>query len=140
MGDEITEMRRGVESNGRSPDEFTVAPFIPAAMAEDTETAKRRVKGWIAQEMAMGYDRALERYGFGASADKAAKRWRAGDREAAAESISDEIVDEFAIFGTPSEFTDDLSEFQAAGVDLPILWPAPQATTDEFRLTIDEAV
>ena len=115
----------------------TIAPWIPAAVADEPAVAKRRVKDLLAQEMAMGYNRLLHDHGFGEPADEAHELWRSGDREAAADAITDELIDEFAVYGTPETCRERLAPYYEAGADLPILWPPFTASRDAVEELID---
>lgn len=115
----------------------TIAPWVPAAIADDPKVAKRRVKELLAQEMAMGYNRLLGEHGYGEAADEAHNLWQTGDRRAAADAITDDIVEEFAIYGTPETCREQLTPYYEAGADIPILWPPFTASQDEVERLID---
>lgn len=115
----------------------TVAPWIPTAVDTDRDHARRRVKELMAHEMAMGYNRLMHQHGFGAEADAAYERWHDGDRDAAAEAISDEMADEFGVYGAAAECHERLDTYRDAGVDVPVLWPAFTASNDEVFGMLD---
>lgn len=131
----IEELQRTAAAAGRDP--VTVAPWIPLGVADDRQRARRLVRELIAQEMAMGYDRLLNQYGYGAVASTARTKWLAGDRAGAAEAIPVEVLDEFAVYGTPADCRESIHQYCELGVDLPIVWPPFSATADEYRLLIE---
>lgn len=85
----------------------------------------------------MGFNRLLHDYGFGEPADEAHELWRSGDREAADDAITSELVDEFAVYGTPETCGEGLAPYYEAGVDIPILWPPFTASRDSVEDPID---
>lgn len=114
-------------------DEVTIAPWIPTAVDDDPAAAESRIRHMLAQEFAMGYNRIFRDYGYGENADEVHDTWRDGDREAAQAAISDEILDEFTIYGTPENCQEQLTEYYDAGVTEPILWPSFTATRDDVE-------
>lgn len=120
---------------GRSPP--TMAPWVPMAMADDRARAERQARLLLAQEMAMGYNRLVRRFGYGDEGDEAFEQWRAGDREAAAAAITDEMLRDFTVFGTPQECIDGLERFIDAGADLPIVWLPFAASPTELSEMIE---
>lgn len=120
MAEFVGEIETAAERAGR--DRPTMAPWIVYSMATDPEYAKRHARLMLAQEMAMGYNRLVAKFGFGEPADAAHSAWRDGDREAAASAITDEMVDEFTIHGTPEECMAGLESVVEMGVDHPVVW------------------
>ena len=123
----------GARKADRDPDEITVAPMVGAAVDDDPEVAADHARSFLAQEMAMGYNRLAERFGFGEEGNEAHDRWREGDREGAADAISDEMLHELAIYGTPEQFREDIQRYEDAGCDTVVLFPpysAPNSTTE----------
>ncbi|MFO7926488.1 MAG: LLM class flavin-dependent oxidoreductase [Halobacteriota archaeon] len=81
-----------------------VAPYVPSAVADDSETAKDVVRGHIAYYVGngKGYENAVgELFPDGASA--VAEAWRGGDRGEAANAVTDEMVEALGVAGTPEE-------------------------------------
>jgi probable F420-dependent oxidoreductase len=115
----------------------TMAPWIPLSMADHHEEAKSQARLLLAQEMAMGYNELVRKYGYGDSADEAFERWRAGDREHAAAAIPDEMLDEFTVYGTPEACLEGLRSYVERGVDLPIIWLPFASSLPELTETIE---
>lgn len=131
----VGEMGDHAEAAGREPP--TVAPWVPTAVDDDPDHAAWRVRELIAQEMAMGYNEGMERYGFREEADRAHERFRAGDREAAAEAISDEMLDAFAVHGTPEAVRARYELLFASGADTVVAMPPFSATPDEVETLVE---
>jgi probable F420-dependent oxidoreductase len=59
--------------------------------------------------------------------------WRSGDRKAALEAIPDQLVDELVVHGGTEACRERVAEYQAAGLDTPVLAiiPTPDASMPE---------
>jgi alkanesulfonate monooxygenase SsuD/methylene tetrahydromethanopterin reductase-like flavin-dependent oxidoreductase (luciferase family) len=128
------EMRSDREQNS----DLTVAPWIPTAVDADPDRAERRVRAHLAQELGMGYNRVFRQYGYGDSVDEVTETWREGDREAAMAAISEEILSDFTIHGTPDSCREQLTRYVDSGADLPIVWPSFEATVDDVETLVRE--
>lgn len=137
MSQKIASIRDEARSADRDPSTLTVAPWIPFAISDDSERAELLARKFVSQEMAMGYNNLVRKYGFGDEGDEAAELWRDGDREAAAAALPEEMLDEFAIYGTPADCRDDIRQCLDAGVDLPVLIPPFHAEVAETEFMIE---
>lgn len=81
-----------------------VAPYVPAAVSDDADEAKDTVRGHIAYYVGngRGYERAVSKR-FPDDASAVAEAWRSGDRRAAAENVTDEMVGALGVAGTPEQ-------------------------------------
>ncbi|MCY4729929.1 LLM class flavin-dependent oxidoreductase [Natronomonas gomsonensis] len=127
----------GARKANRDPDDITVAPMVGAAVDDDPEVAANHARSFLAQEMAMGYNRLAEKFGFGEEGNEAHDRWREGDREGAADAISDEMLHELAIYGTPEQFREDIQRYENAGCDTVVLFPPYSAPNSTIEAIID---
>jgi probable F420-dependent oxidoreductase len=57
--------------------------------------------------------------------------WAAGDRKRALELIPDKVVDELVVHGPPGVCRDRVAQYQASGLDTPVLMIVPAPGTDE---------
>jgi probable F420-dependent oxidoreductase len=57
--------------------------------------------------------------------------WAAGDRKAALAAIDDELVDELVVHGAPGYCRERVAEYQAAGLDTPVIAIVPAPGVDE---------
>jgi alkanesulfonate monooxygenase SsuD/methylene tetrahydromethanopterin reductase-like flavin-dependent oxidoreductase (luciferase family) len=133
------EVREAATDRGRDPDDIEAVPWVVTAVSDDPARADRLARGHLAHEMGVGYDSLAAEYGYEAAAEEAARRWRDGDREAAAEAISEEMVEELTISGTPAGCRTQLDAFYEAGADQVVLLP-PFSATDDERVLILEAL
>lgn len=127
----------GARAADRDPDEITVAPMVGTAVAEDPAVAESHVRDFLAQEMAMGYNRLAETYGFGEPAQEAFERWRNGDREGAADAITGEMLDELAIYGTAEQCRRQVTQYADAGCDVVVFFPPFSAPAEITNNIID---
>jgi probable F420-dependent oxidoreductase len=57
--------------------------------------------------------------------------WAAGDRKAALAAIDDDLVDELVVHGPPSYCRERVAEYQAAGLDTPVIAIVPAPGVDQ---------
>jgi alkanesulfonate monooxygenase SsuD/methylene tetrahydromethanopterin reductase-like flavin-dependent oxidoreductase (luciferase family) len=106
------EILRGVESADRDPADVSVTPLVTTSVAETTATAREQARRSLAQAMAVGYNGLVSQFGFEDGPDEAAAHWKEGNRDAAVAAISDAMVDELTVAGTPEECRQRLQELQ----------------------------
>jgi probable F420-dependent oxidoreductase len=59
------------------------------------------------------------------------KAWAAGDRKGALEAIPDQVVDDLVVHGRPEECRERVAEYQAQGLDTPVIMIVPTPGVDE---------
>ena len=112
---------------GRQPGEMTTAPQILSCASDDEEivaNAIRQARAHMAfyiGGMGRYYYDLFCRYGYQAEGDAVRRAWTEGDRGAAAEAITDEMVDSITAIGTPDECRRKMDRFRANGVDMPLV-------------------
>lgn len=106
------EVLRGVENANRDPADVSVTPLVTTSVAETTATAREQARRSLAQAMAVGYNGLVSQFGFEDGPDEAAAHWKEGNRDAAVAAISDAMVDELTVAGTPEECRQRLQELQ----------------------------
>lgn len=85
----------------------------------------------------MGYNEGMGRYGFREAADRAHERFRAGDREGAADAIPREMADALAVHGTPAEVRARYELLFASGADVVVAMPPFSATSGEVEALVE---
>jgi alkanesulfonate monooxygenase SsuD/methylene tetrahydromethanopterin reductase-like flavin-dependent oxidoreductase (luciferase family) len=122
----------------RDADDISVAPYVPAAVHDDPAVARDAVRGHVAYYVGNGegYRRAVaERFPDGA--DAVAGAWREGEREAAREAVTDEMVAALGVAGTPDEAREQFDELCAMDVvDRPLV-TIPQDAPGMLDATIE---
>jgi 5,10-methylenetetrahydromethanopterin reductase len=111
LGDAFETIAETASETGRDPDGIEVAPYVPSAVADDTEDAKGAIRGHLAYYVGSGegYRRAVAQE-FPEAADAVAEAWRAGDRDDARGAVTDEMIEALGIAGTPEEARAQLDE------------------------------
>ncbi|MFB6309979.1 MAG: LLM class flavin-dependent oxidoreductase [Salinirussus sp.] len=97
---------------GRDPSDITVTPYVPCAVSDDAEEAEALVRNHLAYYLGSsdGYKNAAA-LSFPEAADTVADAWRSGDRDDARAAVTEEMLQQLAIVGTPGvarERYDDL--------------------------------
>lgn len=118
------------ERAGRDPDAITVAPYVPAAVADDPEEAREALRGHIAYYVGngRGYEQAVASQ-FPEEADRIAREWRDGDRSTATSYVSNDMIAALGVAGTPEEARTQLREIASMdAVDRPLLTVPNNAT------------
>ncbi|HUG06177.1 MAG TPA: LLM class flavin-dependent oxidoreductase [Candidatus Limnocylindria bacterium] len=109
---------------GRERSSFTVAPLLPAIVTDDEAGARailRRHLAFYIGGMGRFYREAVASHGFAGVAEEVRRLWDARQRDAAAEAVTDELLDAFAIVGDASRCRARVDDFRAAGADVPVV-------------------
>lgn len=120
----------GIAQANRVREDVEVAPLVPGSLADDIADARDAVRSVVSFYFgAMGskdknfYVDLAKRYGHGDSANRCQDAFLAGDRDAAAQALSDELLDLVALVATPDTLGQRLEAYEAAGVDTLIVAP-----------------
>lgn len=118
----------GAKAAGRDPAELDCVIRVTVAMDEDPEVL-RFVERRLITTYAMVdvYNRSLAQQGFDVEAKEIVEAWRAGDRDRAAESVSDEMRGQLNIAGDAETCRLKLERFRVAGVKTPVVLPVSVA-------------
>lgn len=110
---------------GRDPDDLVVNPFVPAAVSDDAEEAqdviRENLAGYVGKFTDDSYKNVVHD-AYPEETDRIADRWRSGDEAGAIAAVTDEMVDDFGVAGTPDEARARLRELAGeSGVDVPLV-------------------
>jgi probable F420-dependent oxidoreductase len=106
-------VERGTEKSGRAPTDVSIMGVVICAISDDTASARREAAAQIAFYVApKAYGPVMEASGFGAEAATIQSAFRKGDHEAMIASVSDAMIDQMSVAGTPDEVRDKLPEFE----------------------------
>ncbi|MFD9656291.1 LLM class flavin-dependent oxidoreductase [Streptomyces mirabilis] len=133
----------GLTASGRSRADFDICQGAEVAFAKDEDALRTMVAG-RKKELAfslggMGsastnfYNNAYSRQGWADVAAEVRERWQAGDRDGAAELVTDEMVLGTTLIGAEDMVRDRLRVWRDAGVDTVRFYPAGE--TLDARLT-----
>jgi alkanesulfonate monooxygenase SsuD/methylene tetrahydromethanopterin reductase-like flavin-dependent oxidoreductase (luciferase family) len=88
---------------GRDPEAIAVTPYVPCAVSEDEQAARDAIQGHIAYYVGSGrgYQNAVA-MSYPDEADQIADAWSTGDRDRARELVTQAMIDDLSIAGTPS--------------------------------------
>lgn len=138
--DELREhVDRGADRAGRSAGDVETIPFATTCVLEDGDRGRDRAREEIAHYVGAMGDYTLEaltQLGFGETAAEVDERWQEGEKAAAADAVSDELLAEITVSGTPAEAAETLERY-GDETDGLIVLPAKAATEAEIRETIE---
>jgi alkanesulfonate monooxygenase SsuD/methylene tetrahydromethanopterin reductase-like flavin-dependent oxidoreductase (luciferase family) len=126
--------------SGRQPEHLVVNPFVPAAVSEDPDRARAIIKenlaGYIGKFTDDSY-RNIVHETYPRETDRISNRWRAGDESGAITAVSEEMVADFGVAGTPEQARAQLRDIATSRVvDVPLV-VVPHGAYDEVgELTI----
>ena len=121
-------LNQGALRSGRDMSDFEIAPMILTAVSDDDARGVRDIArahiAFYVGGMGTFYAELVTRQGFGEEAARIAQEWakpgRAG-RSAAAEAVTDEMLDAMTLAGDRRHVFNKLEEYASAGVTLPIV-------------------
>jgi probable F420-dependent oxidoreductase len=123
----------GAELAGRAPDDVAVADWVVVAASDDREQAREDAKRQIAFHATVRtYDRILDLHGFTEVAARIRELWKSFDLAGMTALVTDEMLDEMAVAGTPDECRAAV-ERRADSADR-LLLGAPVVATDPGRM------
>jgi alkanesulfonate monooxygenase SsuD/methylene tetrahydromethanopterin reductase-like flavin-dependent oxidoreductase (luciferase family) len=109
--------------NSNMPQNLVISPFV-ITCASQSEKAKNLVKKHIAYYVGgMGtfYNNFMKRLGFSKEADKIMIAWKQGNRELAAQQVSESMLKQIAITGNPEEVRARYLELYQKNISLPVV-------------------
>ena len=118
--------RDAAARSGGDPDARECIVSIPTFVSADLEQARSAARYNLAFYAQMPFYAGLwERCGFAEEVDALRQAWSRRDRRAAAEVVSERMVEEICVFGSAERCREQLDAFRAAGVTLPVLAVSP---------------
>lgn len=117
-------LAEGAARSGRSVDDVVVAPFTTVIPMPDPDASYRSARKMISfyiGGMGVYYHGLLSRMGFPDNADLVRNLYVENKRQAAADAVSQEMLDALVIAGDPAFCRERLAEWRTSGVGLPIL-------------------
>lgn len=137
----LSKLRASAQETGRDEKSIEVTGYILTHVDKSRREALNRAKRepFVIYMMSVLSNFSLERAGFEpALRDKIAEAWRAEDYHKAAEIIPDEMLDAFALCGTPEEVAEGLARYNEAGMTMPMIQPVLQED-DQIRKALKAA-
>jgi len=128
----------GASKQGRDPEAIDTVPYVTTCVLDDGVRAKSRCREMIAFYVgAMGdhHFNALAQHGYREEAETIREHWQNDDREGAQAAVTDAVLEEIAIAGTPDEAAEILSTYREVA-DSVIVLLAKTATFEEMKETV----
>ena len=139
------ELRRQLDEGsakaGRPAGSVSIAPYLTVVVALDEEEraiARQKAAAPVAfyvGRMGTFYADMLRGHGFTDDVDAIIKGWESGYKGAIA-AVSDQLLDATAIVGTPDEVVARLREWQALGMDEPLI-SMPEGTPEQAAARLE---
>ena len=130
----------GAAGTSRSPDDVAVADWILLAVSEDREQAREDAKRQIAFHATVRtYDRIIDLHGFTEIAAQIRELWKSFDLAGMAALVTDKMLDEMAVAGTPDECRAALDR-RARSAERLLLGAPVVATAPERIRTYHDAI
>jgi len=127
----VPELERGAAHAGRDPDDVALATYALASASDDREEARRDAAAMIAfYGSVRSYGAIFETCGFAGEAAAIQAAFRRGDVDGMLAAVTEPMVDELAIAGTPDEVRAGLRRFDGV-CDHVVLSPPTFRVTPE---------
>ncbi|MEQ9620254.1 MAG: LLM class flavin-dependent oxidoreductase [Deltaproteobacteria bacterium] len=111
----------GLNNSGGNGDDFKVASIITCAVSEDKRRAVRAAKATVAfYATVLTYQPPFRLHGFEKETQRVREAFLKGDTAGMIESVSDEMVDAFAVVGSADECRKKIERYREY-IDLPVL-------------------
>jgi F420-dependent oxidoreductase-like protein len=131
----VPEVTRGRERAGKPLEGFDVVAAVPAAVTDEPEAARARLRGDLIPYFSLPFYRAmLERSGFGEDIAGFDAGMEQGDTDAAVGAISDRFLQTLTAIGTREEAEAGVRRYQEAGATSPCIGGVPGT---DFDATIE---
>ena len=128
--------REAATAAGRDPAQLDCILSIPTFMSNNLGAAVSAAKHNLAFFARLpNYRLQWRRCGFDREMDAVAEAWQTGDRRAAATCISERMVTQICIYGSPQMCRSQIAMFRAAGARLPLLAVSPVNDSDRLGAT-----
>lgn len=125
LQESVARIRADALRAGRTADAVCIAPMVLTAVSDNADEARdaaRRHIGFYLGAMGPHYRAFVARFGFAAEVQQIHAAWTQGEKRAAFAAVTDLMLDEIAVAGTPAECRDKLARLRRMGVDLPVLF------------------
>jgi len=126
----VERFRRAAKEAGRRPDTLPVSLLIPTFLHDDLPTARQAARDFLVQYARWPhYAKTFAASGYADEMDRVAKAWAAGDAATAKAALSDALLDDVVLLGSPSRIREGIDRFGRAGVEW--ITMGPQAVASE---------
>jgi alkanesulfonate monooxygenase SsuD/methylene tetrahydromethanopterin reductase-like flavin-dependent oxidoreductase (luciferase family) len=138
IGKLLDHVRIGAERAGKDPRGVEIVNRANIFVTDDKAHARGLFRKQYAPYFATGvYNAFLAWAGYEEAAAKARQGWAEKNREKVGAAITDEMIDEIAVFGNEKECHERISWCAEAGVHTHILTPLPGMTPADILRTYE---
>jgi F420-dependent oxidoreductase-like protein len=131
----VPEVTKGRERVGKSLDGFDVVAAVPAAVTDDPDAARARLRGDLVPYFSLPfYRKMIERSGYGDDIAGFDAAMQEGGPKAAVEAISDRFLLNLAAIGSADDAEASLRRYQEAGATSPCVGGVPGT---DFDVTLE---
>jgi probable F420-dependent oxidoreductase len=121
----IERVREGEARANRAPCSCTIHAYVHLGVVEREDGLLYAKRDLFSYAVVDAYAKAFEKAGYGDSVNAVREAHAAGERDAAVEAISDEMVDGIDIMGDADGVARAMTAYVDAGVDNPVVMPLP---------------
>lgn len=131
----VPEVTKGRERAGKPLDGFDVVAAVPAAVTDDPDAARGRLRGDLVAYFSLPfYRKMIERSGYGDDVSAFDAGMERGGPQAAVEAISDRFLTNLAAIGSADEAEASLRRYQESGTTSPCVGGVPGT---DFDVTLE---
>lgn len=124
-------IEQGAQQAGRSRSNISVAAFLRTTVTTDPDAVTPQYrKELLPYILTPVYRSVFTADGYGDVCDAVNHLWSQGNREAALNAISDDMLHDHAIIGPADRCAARIQEFRELGLDNPIVFPIPESDQD----------
>jgi alkanesulfonate monooxygenase SsuD/methylene tetrahydromethanopterin reductase-like flavin-dependent oxidoreductase (luciferase family) len=134
-------LEEGAARSGRSLDGFDIAPGVNIAIDDDVDSARDRMRHFIALYVGgMGsrernfYNQLVQRYGFEDAASEIQELYLDGKKAEAAAAVPAELIDTITLVGPRDKVRERLAVYRDAGVGSLIVSPVSGDSEERRRM------
>jgi probable F420-dependent oxidoreductase len=132
---------RGAAHSERDPATVAIATYTLASAHDDEEVARGHAAAMIAfYGSVRTYAGLFEHCGFGREAETIREAFRRRDAEAMVAAVTDAMVDEFAVAGTPAQVADGLRRWDGVVDEVVLSPPTFRVTETEVRDNLEALI
>jgi probable F420-dependent oxidoreductase len=138
----VPNLEIGFQRGGRKRAHFDLAGYVITAISQDREEARQEAKSQIAfYATARSYAGILDLHGWQQAKEGIYEAFKTFDFARMASFVSDEMVEEIAVTGTPEECREKLRRWEGV-IDTPLLYApsvgvSPQRLAENNRLIVE---
>ncbi len=124
----VEQVRKGEAAAGRAPGSCRIHAYVHVGVCDPEAAREPARKDLFSYAVVPAYARAFARAGFADEIEAITEAHGRRDREAALAAVSDQMIDAIDICGDADRVAAAVAEYEAAGVDHPVIMPLPWGT------------